>query len=169
MRVTLCRSRGSEVHGGQNINQLQQSQYTLLLIGPFSELADNPSLRFLQLKRLISPHDAMFWKHELKVRPFAYCRADASQHGRHHVIIPCRQTPQLLHLQNRRVFFSIYRWCTCSRRSASWSFLNRDIEQSTLSSRLVQGARSVRWSLWNNKYTICGNGERQQNWNLRIK
>ena len=51
----MCRSRGSEVHVGQKINRLRQSQHTILLIGPFLELADNPTLRLLQLKRLISP------------------------------------------------------------------------------------------------------------------
>ena len=76
MRVTLCRSGGSEVHDGQKINQLRQ----MLLIGPFLELSHNPSLKFIQLKGLISPHDATFLEHskplveevfELKVRPFA--------------------------------------------------------------------------------------------------
>ena len=61
----------------------------------------------------------------------------------------CRDR-QLLHLQNWRHFFSIYRrwWCTWSQRRASCIFLNRDIEQNSLSSRLVQGPRSVRWSFW---------------------
>ena len=50
---------------------------------------------------------------ELKVSLSAWYWTGASQHSRHHVITRGRQTncrdPQLLHLQNRRDFFSIYR------------------------------------------------------------
>ena len=180
MRVTLCRSGGSEVHGGQRINQLWQSQHTLLLIGPVLELADNPSWRFLQLKRLISPPRCNVLKAWTQGQTICLmpgrCLSTRPPSCYNPLQTNCRD-PQLLHLQNRRdffsiyrekrrVFFSIYRWCICSRRRPSWSFLKRNIEQSTLCPRLVQRPRSVRW---NNKFTICGNGERQQNWNLRIK
>ena len=46
---------------------------------------------------------------------------------------------QLLHLQNRRDFFSIYRCCTCSQRRASWSFLQKSSAIIQLHFKLVQG------------------------------
>ena len=111
-------------------------------------------------KKVNAPHNEMFWKHAKHQRSVW-----TQGHSIYLVLARCLSTkppscynpwqtncwdPQLLHLQNWRDFFSIYRrWRrTWSRRRASCIFLNRDIEQNSLSSRIVQGARSIRWSLW---------------------